>query len=151
MAKQETSPLASGPAVREVAHQPVPAPAPVPEKVAEKPAAKPAEKPAAGPKELKEYRVMLRHSPLSRVKNLVVKAADPEGAWAAFLVEAKRQLIEGVNGLANKSGPGIWDRFSDWLRSGQFAGVPPQAEICPEADYQKLRADIRARSPASAR
>lgn len=114
--------------------------APVPgmhERVKEKPVA------PAGP--LTHYRVIVRHAPASRYKNLVVEATDEAGAWEAFQAEVRRLLSgEGENGKR------ILAAFHTWLSQQPPHRIPPDVSITTEESHQKLRQDLRDKKPRPA-
>lgn len=144
MAKQDsavtTRTLAQGP----------PGVAPPPEFPAEPP--RPLDAPVPGHRPVKtgftgpltEYRVMVRHSPLTWYKSLVVQAPDEEGAWVAFQAEvADRLTAAHLTPDQSKSGRRVLAAFRLWISQQPPGRIPAEVTIRPETEYQQHRKEIR--------
>lgn len=89
-----------------------------------------------------QYRVLVRHFPVPRHKNLLVNATDEASAWEAYQAELARLLT-----AEGEPGKRVLASFQTWLGQQPPHRIPPDVSISKEDDYQALRKKVRERAP----
>lgn len=90
------------------------------------------------------WRIILRHTPLTRFKTLPVQAPTKEAAWQAYQEDLRRLLLSEREGEGGKR---AYTNFREWLQQQDTRGIPHNASIQPEDEYQQQRAQLRALKP----